>query len=364
MYNHLLVTLDHGVGHITLNSERTLNALSQGMADELLTLLKSWERDPNVSCIFLDGAGSKAFCAGGDIKNLYHSLKEDQSSEVNPTCLKFFITEYTLDYKIHTYSKPIVSWNSGITMGGGMGLMNGASHRIVTETSLLSMPEVSIGLYPDVGATYFFNQLPSGVGKFLGVTGARFNAGDAITLGLADYFLESNLKEVLLSKLKEISWTKESSENKKLISQCLQGLSSSNLPTPFTKNLLSYFEKLSSVTELKDFETITNEFPQNEWITQSLNIYKKGSPSSAAVILRQLEQGKNLSLKEAFMSELNLSAQCSLKPDFTEGVRALLIDKDQSPQWTPATINELTSEWLDSFFKPLWAEATHPFKDW
>lgn len=364
MHNHLLVKLDNGVGQITLNSERTLNALSQGMADELLALLTSWESDPNISCIFLDGAGSKAFCAGGDIKNLYHSLKEEHSSEVNSTCLKFFITEYTLDYKIHTYRKPIVTWNSGITMGGGMGLMNGASHRIVTETSLLSMPEVSIGLYPDVGATYFFNQLPAGVGKFLGVTGARFNAGDAITLGLADYFLESNLKEELLSKLKKISWAEESSENKNIISQCLQGLSSPNLPTPLTKDLLSYFEKLSSLTDLKDFEAIMDEFPQNEWITQSLNTYKKGSPSSAAIILRQLDQGKNLSLKEVFISELNLSAQCSRKPDFTEGVRALLIDKDQSPQWTPTTKNELTPEWLDSFFKPLWTETTHPFKDW
>src|SRR5690606_34141466 len=220
-YQFIISKSDNGIGHITLNSEKTLNALNQKMAEEMIDLLNQWENDPNISCIFLDASGERAFCAGGDIKNLYLALKDQKEEKINQTCLNFFITEYTLDYKIHTYSKPIISWNTGITMGGGMGLMNGASHRIVTETSLLAMPEVSIGLYPDVGATYFFNQLPSGVGKFLGVTGARFNAGDAITLGLADYFLESNLKEVLLSKLKEISWTKESSENKKLISQCL-----------------------------------------------------------------------------------------------------------------------------------------------
>lgn len=364
MHKHLLTSISNGLGHITLNSERTLNSLHQEMAEELFSILTKWETDESVLAIFLDGAGTRAFCAGGDIKNLYHALIKDQLGKINQTCLTFFITEYTLDYKIHTYSKPIITWNSGITMGGGMGLMNGASHRIVTETSLLAMPEVSIGLYPDVGATYFFNKLPPGVGKFLGVTGARINAGDALNLELADFFLASHDKEKLLTNLKKITWSSDRLTNDHLIKTTLSSLSSKDLPPANTQSYLTHFEKLHSISNIKKFIEIIQDFPQNEWLLHSLAILKKGSPTSAAIILKQMEQGQNLGLKDAFKTELNLSVHCSLFPDFTEGVRALLIDKDQNPQWRPATIDELTPDYIEKFFTPLWSEKEHPFNNW
>lgn len=363
-YQFIISKSDNGIGHITLNSEKTLNALNQKMAEEMIDLLNQWENDPNISCIFLDASGERAFCAGGDIKNLYLALKDQKEEKINQTCLNFFITEYTLDYKIHTYSKPIISWNTGITMGGGMGLMNGASHRIVTETSLLAMPEVSIGLYPDVGATYFFNKLPPGVGKFLGVTGARFNAGDALTLGLADFFVTSQLREEVLASLKKISWTNSRTNNDSLIKDCLKSLSSKDLPSPFSQPYLSHFAKLASVTEINDFEEVIKDFPQDEWIQKSIETFKKGSPTSAAIILKQLELGKDLTLKQVFMSELNLSVHCSLNADFPEGVRALLIDKDQSAKWSPASIDQLTQEAVSSYFIPLWNKDDHPFRAW
>ena len=360
----LITNVNHGLGHIILNAESSLNALNQVMAEELLEILAEWENNSEVSCIFLEGAGERAFCAGGDIKNLYQALKQKDHEGINPTCLKFFITEYTLDYKIHTYSKPIITWNTGITMGGGMGLMNGASHRIVTQTSLLAMPEISIGLYPDVGATYFFNKLPPGAGLFLGLTGARLNAGDALTLGLSDFFLKTQTKEILLKNLIEMSWDLKREANDQKISSLLKDLSTNELPLPWTKDYLPFFEKLKDITSVSEFINLCKSFPASEWFHKSMDTFFKGSPMSASIILHQLQLGRGLSLKEAFQAELNLSVHCSLKPDFVEGVRALLIDKDQNPQWSPPSLDEITQDEVACHFIPLWVANEHPFDNW
>lgn len=358
-------SIAHGVGRITLNSPKTLNALGQEMAEELLTTLIQWENDPQVKCVFLEG-NERAFCAGGDIKALYFALKTDKNrgEEINPACLRFFITEYTLDYKIHRYSKPMISWNSGITMGGGMGLMNGASQRIVTETSILAMPEVSIGLYPDVGATYFLNKLPQGIAKFLALTGARFNGSDAMYLGLSDFYLDSSNKETFLSKLSTLAWRNEKKFNSKLIDDLLENLSVKNFPPSQVREEAHNLNKLADITRVGELMEVIKSFPPTEWITRSLENFSKGSPTSAGIILQQLVRGRDLTLKEAFMAELNLSTHCSLHWDFFEGVRSLLIDKDQSPQWKPAQTDELTDEWINRFFTPLWDPTDHPFSDW
>lgn len=353
MYQYLIVNAQNGVGHITLNSEKTLNALNQQMAEELQSILDQWKNDDAISCIFLDGAGMRAFCAGGDIKNLYRALNENPSQKINETCLRFFITEYRLDYSIHTYPKPIITWNSGITMGGGMGLMNGASHRIVTPDATLAMPEISIGLYPDVGATWFFNKLSSGLSYFLALTGARINAQDALELQLADFCLANDSKDQLLAKLKELHWMPTASENKDLISSVLDSFKiNTNLPS-LTGPYKDEFSRLDHITSVKEFCEITKNFTPSPWLAKSLDTFQKGSPSSAAVIIEQLKRGKKLTLKEVFEFELQLSVHFSMKPDFKEGVRALLIDKDQSPQWNPASHDEVTREWIESYFTPL-----------
>lgn len=352
-YQYLLVDIQSGVGRITLNSEKTLNALNQVMAEELYDVLNQWKIDPKVSCIFLEGAGSRAFCAGGDIKNLYRALEGNPSQELNETCLKFFITEYRLDYFIHTYPKPIITWNSGITMGGGMGLMNGASHRIVTPDATLAMPEVSIGLYPDVGATWFYNKLPSGLAFFISLTGARLNAQDALELGLADLCLSQDHKNEVLTALKTISWKETHDENKNLITNTLTKFSTPTGISSFTKPYLKEFSRLDHLTSVKEFIEVSKDFTPSPWLEKSLETFHKGSPSSAAVIIEQLKRGKQLSLREVFEFELKLSIHFSMKPDFKEGVRALLIDKDQNPQWSPATHQEVTGDWIESYFTPI-----------
>ncbi|MDN5849582.1 MAG: enoyl-CoA hydratase/isomerase family protein, partial [Nitrococcus sp.] len=155
------------LGFARLNAERSLNALSQAMIDALQARLSDWAQDPAIVCVVIEGSGAKAFCAGGDVIALYDSMRAHPGGP-NPVAKRFFETEYRLDYQIHTYPKPVLCWGHGIVIGGGLGLMAGASHRVVTETSHIAMPEITIGLYPDIGATWFLNRMPGRVGSFLG----------------------------------------------------------------------------------------------------------------------------------------------------------------------------------------------------
>ena len=365
MNTPILAKIVNGVGRLTLNSEKSLNALNQEMVEEIFNILHAWKSDKNVACVFMDAMGDKAFCAGGDVRRLHKALSGPQTEAISPECLKFFISEYTLDYEIHTYPKPIVVWATGITMGGGMGIMNGAGHRIVTETSKLAMPEITIGLYPDVGATWFYNKLPDGYGIFLGLTAARINAGDALELKLADFFATSDMREDIFKTLETISWSHDENTNHKFVSDKLrQKLSGLIPPKSLTSSHKDSLQKFARVDSVADFKKVLSEIPKDNWINESISIFEKGSPISAAVILEQFRRGKKMTLKEVFMSELNLSVHFSQRSDFPEGIRALLVDKDLSPKWNPATNESVTNELIQSYFIPIWKESDHPFIHW
>lgn len=361
------VEIKNGLGIITLNSEKSLNALNQEIVEKVFQTLRDWKQNDQIASVFLQGAGDKAFCAGGDVRSLYHAMirqKASGSKDPCPESLKFFISEYTLDYEIHTYPKPIMVWAHGIVMGGGIGLMNGASHRIVTEKSKLAMPEITIGLYPDVGATWFFNKLKPGWGVFLAMTAARINGHDCLTLGLADYFIDSAHKDNILKQLTSQQWTHDTHANSTIVTKLLSEISQ---PSPTQSSVveelgqeIAIFDQVDSIDE---FRNCLNKLPQSPWVLEAKNIFEHGSPSSAGIILEQLKRGKNLSLKEVFQSELNLSVHCSLRPDFAEGVRALLIEKDQKPKWRPATHAEVTREWIESYFTPHWSAAENPLRN-
>lgn len=361
MTNIILSEIKNGVGIITFNSPKSLNCISLEMALVMKAQLNEWKKDKGVHCIFLQG-NEKAFCAGGDVRRLYQALTKTQTGKISNEVLDFFIQEYTLDYTIHTYPKPIVAWGDGIVMGGGIGLLVGAGHRVVTEKSKLAMPEITIGLYPDVAGTWFLNRMPDGWGDYFGLTGARMNAGDAIYLGLADYCISSELKEAVLEKMMSQKWDEESEKNKIHLDQILNNLSSSGFSSP-AKDHHAFAKKLSQIKSVKEFnELLASESLQDEWLAQGYKSFKAGSPSSALVIFEQLKRGKHLSLEQVFCSELELSVQFSLRADFTEGVRALLIDKDLNPAWHPATIEEVTAEDVETYFTQVWNPLEHPLK--
>lgn len=353
------------VGIITLNSEKTLNSLSLLMIEELQNVLNEWKISEQVACIFLQGAGEKAFCAGGDVRQLHDAIiaqREIDATKVPQDCLDFFSQEYEVDFGIQTYPKPVIVWGHGIVMGGGIGLMVGASHRIVTERSKLAMPEITIGLYPDVGGTWFLNKMPSAYGVYLGLTGARLDGADCKFLGLADYYVESAAKEKILNALEEITWT---DNNHIIVYEILENISRDFVvPASQAEAHQSFIKEFENVDSLENFQEILLNHPdKDDWINAGVKTFTAGSPSSAHIIFRQLQNGKDLSLEEVFRSELNLSCQCCLHPDFAEGVRALLVDKDQSPKWDPPTLKDITQDWIDGYFTPLWEEEKHPLKD-
>ncbi|NAW50044.1 enoyl-CoA hydratase/isomerase family protein [Elizabethkingia argentiflava] len=352
------------VGFITLNSEKSLNALSLSMIEELSVILQDWKKSDQIACIFLQGAGEKAFCAGGDIRKLYEAIVAQQKidkKKLTQECIDFFSKEYELDYKLHTYPKPVIVWGHGIVMGGGVGLLVGASHRIVTEKTKLAMPEINIGLYPDVGGTWFLNKMPSAYGLYVGLTGTRLDGADCKFLGLADYYILSDSKDKILQELAQANWGSDPSQ---VVSDILKSFGeAADLPASQAELHQSFIKKFENAHSLEQFrEVLLSHSDRDEWMQAGIKNFESGSPSSAYIIFRQLHIGRGLSLEEVFRSELNLSCQCCLHPDFIEGVRALLVDKDKQPNWQPATWGEVSLEWIDGYFKPLWEKDTHPLK--
>lgn len=360
----ILTEIKNNVGFITLNSEKTLNALNLEMIEALTTTMETWKKSKEVACIFIQGAGEKALCAGGDVRSLYDNIVAQRaidSTQVPQGNFDFFAKEYALNYTIHTYPKPIIVWGHGIVMGGGIGVMVGASHRIVTERSRLAMPEITIGLFPDVGATWFLNKMPSAYGLYLGLTGTRLDAADCRFLGLADYYIESTAKQQVVDALVQASWTSDvHTQVGEMLSLIAKDYTVGVSQAAEHKAFVQQFEEVQS---LEEFRTILTNSVKDSWIEIGMQSFEKGSPSSAHIIFKQLQDGRAYSLVEVFQTELNLACQCCIHPDFAEGVRALLVDKDQSPKWQPATLEEVTSDWVKSYFTPLWTKENCVLKN-
>ena len=345
----------------TLNSEKSLNSLTERMIELLGPQLDTWAQDNSVACVVLQGAGEKAFCAGGDIVALYEAMKSVEPGQPVPDANKFFELEYALDQKIHTYPKPIVCMGHGIVMGGGLGLHAGASHRIVSERSMIAMPEVTIGLYPDVGASWFLNRMPGRTGLFLGLTGSRIKTADAMFVGLADFYIARNQHSDFLNDLSKIAWSQDTRINHTLVSKLSRGYQTQTLKaddmsfhdflnTSEVRKHFDFIQDVTNVDNVAEFqERIENLQVDDKWIHFAKKTFLAGSPTSAGVIFDQLAHTKHLSLKECFEFEYRLSCKFASHPDFREGIRALLIDKDNEPKWTPANVQDLQKNDIQKF---------------
>jgi enoyl-CoA hydratase/carnithine racemase len=344
------------VALITLNRPEALNALSLDMIAELRSLLRGYAADPQIHAVLIRGAGDKAFCAGGDIRALYQSFKNSGSLH-----REFFLREYPLDYLLYAYPKPYAVLMDGITMGGGMGIAQGSSLRIVGERTRIAMPEVAIGFFPDVGASYFLSRLPGALGVYLALTGIQIRGVDALYCQLADVYLPPSAIESLTGDLTALKWSEDPPADWRRFIRARAAL---GLPAPSLSLLRpgidAHFSQPTVPAILASLEAETRP-GYADWAQQSAKLMRSRSPTMLCVTLRQLQRGKELSLAACFRMELAMAQQSFLQGDFVEGVRALLIDKDNTPQWQPGRIEEVTDAMIDAFFHTRWSAAAHPF---
>ncbi|WOG30015.1 enoyl-CoA hydratase/isomerase family protein [Endozoicomonas sp. 8E] len=359
-FDRLDTASGHQVGVITLNAERSLNSLNKAMLDSLYEQFSEWQEDSKIVCIFLQGAGEKAFCAGGDVRSLRQSVLDGDTSAPG----QFFEKEYRLDYLIHTYPKPVICWGNGVIMGGGFGLMAGADFRVVTDTSVMAMPEITIGLYPDVGGSWILNRLPAKIGLFMALTGCRLNPADAMYLGLANRFIDHAFRKNVLESLQEADW---SGDHYQVTSDVVQYYADNSAGwLPYSK-IREHRDLIARMMDKSNFSAIIADLKaletEDSWLEQARNIALTGSALSAVVAYEQFKKSRYVSLKEVFQSELVLSINCVLKGDFQEGVRALLVDKDNQPQWAYPLIEEVPREKVVEMFTPPWGESANPLSN-
>jgi len=356
-------------GHATLDSPKTLNALTLPMIDRLATALDAWLADPAIVGILLDGAGGKAFCAGGDVAALYRALEAAGGKPV-PEAADFFEREYRLDYRIHTAAKPILCWGNGIVMGGGIGLLAGASHRVATPSTRMAMPEITIGLYPDVGGSWFLPRMPGHSGLFLALTGAALNAASARFARLADFVLADEAREQVLADLAATAWTGIAETDRTQLTRLLQARA---LPDDIAAApLYRHFERIEQAVGatgggLPDLAAIAPRLRQladdaDPWLAAAGRAFTHGAPSSAVLSAALWHQARHLSLAEVFRLEYRASIGATAQPDFAEGVRALLIDKDRQPRWQYTALEQVPQDYAEEVFRARFS-GMHPLAD-
>jgi len=329
------------VAHASLNSPKTLNALTQDMVEQLHLQLREWAADDRVLAVVLGGEGERALCAGGDIKRLHDlALNGDQGRE-------FFAKEYALDYYIHTYPKPLIVWGKGIVMGGGLGLLAEAPYRVVTQSTRIAMPEVTIGLYPDVGGSYFLARAPESYGLFMGLTGCSINGADAVAIGMADYRLEDEQFNALISTLCAADWAREG-----VVEKTLSNLA--NIAEPQAGYMIQHRDKINEVCSAETLSEVMANIAalqtDDKFLLSAQRKCLSGCPMTAHLVWQQILRAKELTLHEVFQMEWVMSVNCLTHRDFPEGVRALVLDKDQNPRWTHTDVASVPQEFVDQHF--------------
>ncbi|MGM0852783.1 MAG: enoyl-CoA hydratase/isomerase family protein [Bacillota bacterium] len=335
----------NGIATILLNRPKALNSLSHEMVIAIGEKLKEWKTDHNVSIVIMKGAGSKGLCAGGDIKSLYEArLSESARRKAE----NFFSEEYKVDMAVHQFPKPIIACLDGIVMGGGVGLTYGASHRIVTERTKWSMPEMNIGFFPDVGAAYFLNKAPGYAGRYLALTASVIQAQDVLYVNGADIYMESDALERFIEKVENTDWRHVKMEE--ILDQLIdeyQTHSTNESKVALIQNEIDRHFAFETVEEiLQSLGSQTSDFNLN---VKELLLSK--SPFSLKITLKQMIDGKQKTMKECFATDLLLAKNFLKHGDFYEGVRSVLIDRNQSPNYEYKHVSDVTNDVVNQFFK-------------
>ncbi len=333
------VILQHNspIGHIILNRPNSLNSLNLEMIQTIHAALDEWRNDPNIVAILVEGAGERAFCAGGDIR-LMHTRRGDFDFGYD-----IFKTEYTLNHKIDNYPKPYISIMNGIVMGGGIGISVYGSHRIMTASTKFAMPECGIGLFPDVGGSYFLPKAPGKIGIYHALTGTPMDAADAIYAGMGTHYLTQKSLHTFKHKLFSIQSAAD-------IDRLLDELSSK----PESPSKLQKFQpEIDRHFSHSSLDEIYRNLESSEWGRDVKQIIDKNSPTSMGITFEAFRRSRGQTLAQVLQTELLLSQQCIRRDEFFEGVRAAVIDKDRNPKWNPGNIFQIDWDIVLDHFKPL-----------
>ena len=352
----------HCVGHvglITLNRPKALNALSLDMVRELTHALQTWQNDPQVWAVAIRGSNKEgpfgAFCAGGDIRYFHQAaLSGDASLE------DFFTEEYNLNHLIQNYPKPYIAFMDGIVMGGGMGISQGASVRVVTERTKMAMPETNIGLFPDVGGGYFLSRCPGRLGEYLGLTGHMLGGAQAVAAKLADIALPSGMLEPIWQTLISSPFENAESVERWVLAQAGALTPEKLTPQPQIDEVFG----LPSVADMLS----RLESASDEWSQKTAHALRHRSPLMLHVVLEQIRRARQMSLADDLRMERDMVHHCFhlrsvADSDTVEGIRALAVDKDHSPNWKPARVEEVDLSEAARFFVSPWPSDHHPLRD-
>lgn len=330
-------------GLITLNRPQSLNAITHEMVVALYDQLGTWETEEDVKTVFIQGAGEKAFCAGGDIRKIYETHHDPEL-----VIKKFFWDEYRLNHRIFHYPKPYIALLDGITMGGGVGISIHGTYRIATERFTFAMPETAIGFFPDVGGSYFLPRCPGNTGIYLGLTGARVKAADAAYLGLINHFVPTDKLPELIDSL---ATNNLGANTKQAIDEIIQAASIQPEEPPLAKHR----DDIDFCFQYNTMEQIIAALQQrkNEWCEKTIETLMTKSPTSLKVTLQQLHRGKQLSFDQCMQMEYRMMMRFLVGHDLYEGIRAVIVDKDQKPNWKPRELSAVTAQEVDAYFAPL-----------
>jgi enoyl-CoA hydratase/carnithine racemase len=358
--DEILVEVRNRVAHITLNRPQALNALSLAMLHRLRELFDQWAHDPNVYAVVSRGTGDKAFCAGGDVRGLYSSI-----TGLGPRVHEeFFITEYTINYQMHRFlkstGKPYIALMDGIVMGGGMGVSQGATFRIVGDRTKMAMPETKIGLFPDVAGTYFLSRATGAMGLYLGLTSNVINGADAVAAKLADTYMTVDGQQALLQQLDEVSWSATPLNDVVRIVTANATTAPASTLAALSHALEKHFAGKHNVQDIINSLSAETEPAVSDWAHKIAADLLKRSPTLMEVTKRQIENGHKLSIAECLRLELGMMYRAFEHPDVVEGIRALAIDKDNQPRWSPADLGEVSPDVVESFFALRWTASEHP----
>ena len=349
MTDEVLISSERKVGRIRLNRPKAIHALTSAMCETMSEALLNWRKDPAIELVLIDHAEGRGFCAGGDVVMLARSGAEDAED-----AKRFFFAEYRLNHLLFTYPKPTVAIMDGITMGGGVGISMPCDYRIATENTRLAMPETGIGLFPDVGGGWYLSRLPARVGQFMALTGARLDGAECHYLHLATHYVDQAGVADLIDRIVAAP-TRLKGALGTAATPSIDAKIKANLPAISRLFASDRFEEILAALEAEE----------SEWAKSELATLSTKSPLSCKVSLRLLADGATrASFTDEMTSEYALAGRVVRTHDFREGVRALLIDKDNAPQWDPATPEGLTDEMLDVLFAPLPpSEAWTPFPE-